>query len=99
MKYRPLGYRVLVEPLNLNPLEDSWIWTPPETRQKFKACRVVKIGVGWRHGRDERKRTPMEIQNEDIVLVDLSMGNKEIVMDGKKLLLVSYHDVVARIDR
>lgn len=95
-QYHPLGYRVLVEPLNLCSLEDSALWTPPETRQKFKACRVVQLGDGFQHGR--KKRPPMEISEGQCVLVDLSMGHKDVELNGRQLKLVSYHDVVARIE-
>jgi co-chaperonin GroES (HSP10) len=93
-----LGYRVLVEPVESDITLDTKFWIPEESRQKFKVFRVVQLGVNWGHGIYKGKRYPMEIKAGDRVLVDTSKGFQDMPFGKIKMRLVSYHDVVARLE-
>lgn len=98
-----LGYRVLVQPIELDLTQDSaHVFIPEDLRQKFGCYEVVQLGVGFGHAvYDNMNRPPMEIKKGDKVLIDTSKGSqgvKEMSIGKYEFKLVSYWDVLAILE-
>jgi chaperonin GroES len=95
LKLKPLGNRLVVEPLEAEEVTAGGIVLPETAKEKPQKGTVLSIGPGER---DEKgKRIEMDVQKGDIVLYAKYAGT-EIKVDGKKLLILKETDVLAIIE-
>ena len=95
MKLKPLGARVVVEPIEQEEITAGGIVLPETAKEKPQRGTVVAAGPG---DRDENgKRIPMDVKAGDIVLFAKYSGT-EIKLDGKKLLILRESDLLAIVD-
>jgi chaperonin GroES len=95
MLLKPLGNRVVVEPLEQEEVTAGGIVLPETAKEKPQKGTVLSIGPGDRD--EDGKRIPMDVAVGDTVLFAKYAGT-EIKMDGKKLLILRESDLLAIVE-
>jgi len=95
LKLKPLGNRLVVEPLEQEDVTPGGIILPETAKEKPQKGNVVAAGPGDRD--DEGKRIPMDVKVGDTVLYAKYSGT-EIKLDNKKLLILRETDILAIVD-
>jgi len=91
---KPLGARVVVEPLEQDEVTAGGIVLPETAKEKPQQGNVLAAGEGRRD--DDGKRIPMDVKVGDKVLFAKYAGT-EIKLDGKKLLIMKETDILGII--
>ncbi len=95
LNLKPLGSRVVVEPIEQEDVTASGIVLPETAKEKPQRGKVLSIGPG---DRDESgKRIQMDVGVGDTVLFAKYAGT-EIKLDGKKLLILRESDLLAIVE-
>jgi chaperonin GroES len=95
LKLKPLGSRLVVEPIEQEEKTAGGIVLPETAKEKPQQGMVLAVGQG---DRDEAgKRIAMDVSVGDKVLFAKYSGT-EIKMDGKKLLILRESDILAIVD-
>ena len=89
---KPLGNRVVVEPIEQEEITAGGIVLPETAKEKPQKGKVLSVGPGDRD--EDGKRIPMDVKDGDTVLFAKYAGT-EIKMDGKKLLILRESDLLA----
>lgn len=89
---KPLGSRVVVEPLEQEEVTAGGIVLPETAKEKPQKGTVLSVGPGDRD--DDGKRIAMDVKVGDTVLY-AKYGGTEIKIDGKKLLILRESDLLA----
>jgi len=92
LKLKPLGNRVVVEPIEQEEVTAGGIVLPETAKEKPQKGVVLSVGPGERD--DEGKYIPMDVKEKDTVLFAKYSGT-EIKVDGKKLLILRESDLLA----
>jgi chaperonin GroES len=96
LNIRPLGDRVLVEPIEKEETFAGGALLLPETaKEKPQRGEVLAVGAGRRD--DAGKRVDMDVSAGDMVLFAKYAGT-EVKLDGKKLLIMKESDILGIID-
>ncbi len=95
MNLKPLGSRLVVEPIEQEDVTASGIVLPETAKEKPQKGNVLSIRPGDRD--DEGKRVPMDVKVGDVVLFAKYAGT-EIKMDQKKILILKESDVLAIVE-
>ncbi len=89
---RPLGDRVIIEPVEQEETIAGGMLVLPETaKEKPQQGIVLAAGEGKRD--DAGKRIPMDVKVGDRILFAKYAGT-EIKLDGKKLLIMKESDIL-----
>ena len=95
-KLRPLGDRVIVEPIEREETTAYGIVLPETAKEKPQEGRVLAVGPGRLD--DSGKRVEMDVKVDDRVLY-AKYGGTEIKLDGKdKLLILRESDILAILE-
>ena len=89
---RPLGSRLVIEPIEQESITAGGIVLPETAKEKPQKGNVLAIGPGDRN--DAGERIPLDVQVGDVVLFAKYSGT-EIKYDGKKLLILRESDILA----
>jgi len=92
LKMRPLGDRVVIEPLDEQEMTASGIVLPETAKEKPQKGSVLAVGPGRRLENGERQA--MELKVGDKVLY-AKYGGTDIKLGDRKLLILSEDDVLA----
>jgi len=92
LNLKPLGSRVIVEPVEENEVTAGGIVLPETAKEKPQKGVVLAAGPGDRD--DDGKRIEMDVKTGDTVLF-AKYGGTEIKVDGKKLLILRESDLLA----
>src|SRR5882672_7045501 len=97
LKVRPIGDRILVEPVEEKEMngKKGGIIIPDTAKEKPMESVVVAVGTG-KTG-DDGKRVPFEVKKGDRVLVN-KYGGTEIKLEGKEYKILNSDDVLAVIE-
>ena len=95
LKLKPLGGRVIVEPIEQEEMTAGGIILPETAKEKPQEGKILAAGPGDRD--EDGERIPMDVQVGDKVLYAKYSGT-EVKMDGKKLLIMRESDILAVID-
>jgi len=95
MKFKPLGARVVVEPVEQEDKTASGIVIPETAKEKPQKGIVLSVGPGDRNEKGER--IPMDIKVGDTILF-AKYGGTEIKVESKKLLILRESDVLAIVE-
>jgi chaperonin GroES len=95
MKLKPLGDRVVIEPIEEEDITAGGIVLPETAKEKPQKGTVTAVGPGGRD--DDGKRIEMDVKKGDQVLFAKYAGT-EIKVDGKKLLILRESDLLAIIE-
>ena len=94
---KPLGDRLVVEPIEAEETTASGILLPETAKEKPQEGKVIAAGPGKLD--DSGKRVPMEVKVGDRVLYAKYAGT-EIKLDGdNKVLILKESDVLALVER
>ena len=92
---KPLGSRLVVEPIEQEDITASGIVLPETAKEKPQKGNVLSVGPG---DHDEAgKRVPMDVKVGDVILFAKYAGT-EIKMDQKKILILKESDVLAIVE-
>jgi chaperonin GroES len=92
LKLKPLGNRVVIEPVEQEEITSGGIVLPETAKEKPQKGKVLSVGPGDRD--DNGKYIPMDVKEKDTVLFAKYSGT-EIKVDGKKLLILRESDLLA----
>lgn len=95
LKLKPLGSRLVVEPIEQDDVTASGIILPETAKEKPQRAKVLSVGPGDRD--DAGNRVAMDVKVGDVVLFAKYSGT-EIKIDSKKLLILKESDVLAIVD-
>ncbi len=96
LNLRPLGDRVIVEPVEQEETIAGGMLVLPETaKEKPQQGNVLAVGSGRRD--EDGKRIEMDVKVGNRVLFAKYAGS-EIKLDGKKLLIMKESDILAIVD-
>jgi chaperonin GroES len=95
LNLKPLGDRLIVEPLESEEVTASGIVLPETAKEKPQQGNVLAVGPGRRD--EDGERIDMDVQVGDKVLFAKYSGT-EIKMDGKKYLILKESDVLAIVE-
>ena len=95
MKVRPLGDRVLVEPIEEKEQSVGGIIIPDAAKEKPIKGKV--LAVGKKYDKD-RKEVPFDVKVGDEVLLP-KYGGTEVKLGEKKLQLVREEDLLGVIEK
>ena len=95
LSLKPLGDRVVVEPIEQEEVTAGGIVLPETAKEKPQQGKVLAAGPGARD--EDGKRIEMEVKVGDKVLYAKYAGT-EFKMDGKKLLILRESDLLAILE-
>ena len=95
LNLKPLGDRVVVEPLEQEEMTASGLVLPETAKEKPQKGTVMAAGPGARD--DDGKRVPLDVSVGETVLFAKYAGT-EFKVDGKKLLILKESDLLAIVE-
>ncbi len=95
MSVKPLGDRVLVQPVEEQEVKKGGIIIPDTAKEKPQEGKVVALGTGKRD--DDGKLVPFTVKKGDRVLIS-KYGGTEIKIDGKDYLIMREDDILGVIE-
>jgi chaperonin GroES len=95
LKLKPLGGRVIVEPIEQEDITAGGIILPETAKEKPQEGKILASGPGDRD--DAGNRIAMEVKVGDKVLYAKYSGT-EVKVDGKKLLILRESDILAVVE-
>jgi chaperonin GroES len=95
LSLKPLGDRVVVEPIEQDEVTAGGIVLPETAKEKPQQGKVVAAGPGTRD--ENGKRIALDVKVGDKVLFAKYAGT-EFKLDGKKLLILRESDLLAIIE-
>jgi chaperonin GroES len=91
ISFKPLGGRVVVEPIEQEELTAGGIILPETAKEKPQQGKVLAAGPGDRN--DKGERVAMDVKAGDVVLFAKYSGT-EVKIEGKKLLIMRESDLL-----
>lgn len=91
ISFKPLGSRVLVQPIEQEEVTASGIVLPETAKEKPQQGKILAAGPGDRNEKGER--IEMDVKVGDTILFAKYSGT-EVKMDGKKLLILRESDIL-----
>ncbi len=95
MKIRPLGDRVLVEPIEEKDQKVGGIIIPDSAKEKPMQGKVIAVG---KKTDKDGKELKFDVKAGDTVLLP-KYGGTEVKLDGKKLQLVREEDLLGVVEK
>jgi len=96
VKVRPLGDRVVVEPIEQEEKTKSGIILPETAKEKPQEGKVIAVGPGRR---DEKgARVPMDVKEGDRVLFAKYAGTEVKLEGDQKVLILKESDILAIVE-
>lgn len=95
LKMRPLGDRVIVEPMEGEEVTAGGILLPETAKEKPQQGTILAVGPGRRD--EDGELIDMDVKLNDKVLYAKYAGT-EIKIDGKKLLILKESDILAVVE-
>jgi chaperonin GroES len=95
MSLKPLGSRVVIEPIEQEDVTAGGIVLPETAKEKPQRGKVLSVGPGDRD--EDGKRIQMDVTVGDVVLFAKYAGT-EIKVETKKLLILRESDLLAIVE-
>jgi chaperonin GroES len=95
LNIKPLGDRLLVEPVEEKEVKKGGIIIPDTAKEKPQEGVIVALGTGKTD--DNGKKVAFEVKKGDRVLVS-KYGGTEIKLDGREYKIFSSDDLLAIIE-
>jgi len=95
MKIKPLGDRVLVEPLEEEEVKKGGIIIPDTAKEKPQQGKVIAVGTGKVD--DEGKKVPFTVKKGDRVLMP-KYGGTEVRIGDKEYQILREEDILAIVE-
>jgi chaperonin GroES len=94
MNLKPLGDRLIIEPIEQEEMTASGIVLPETAKEKPMQGKVLAVGPGAR--KEDGSRIAMDVSKGDTVLYAKYAGT-EVKLDNKKYLILKETDVLALV--
>jgi len=94
-KIRPLGDRVVIEPLEAEEKTKGGIILPDTAKEKPQEGKVVAVGKGKMN--DKGELVPLEVKVGDKVLYGKYAGT-EVTVDDKQYIILREDDILAIVE-
>ena len=95
-KLKPLGDRLVVEPIEQEETTAGGILLPETAKEKPQEGRVIAAGPG--RVDDSGNRVKMEVKEGDRVLYAKYAGTEVKLEDDKKVLILKESDILALVE-
>jgi chaperonin GroES len=95
MNVKPLGDRVLVQPIEQAEVKKGEIYIPDTAKEKPQEGKIVAVGTGKRD--ESGKLIPFEVKKGDRVLIS-KYGGTEIKIEGKEYQIMREDDILGIIE-
>ena len=92
---KPLGDRVLVEPVEEKEVKKGGIIIPDTAKEKPTEGLIIALGTGKTD--DNGKKVPFEVKKGDRVLIS-KYGGTEVKLNGKEYKILNSDDILAVIE-
>ncbi len=92
---KPLGDRVLVEPVEEKETKKGGIIIPDTAKEKPTEGVIVALGTGKTD--DDGKKVPFEVKKGDRVLIS-KYGGTEVKLNGKEYKILNSDDILALVE-
>jgi chaperonin GroES len=92
MNLKPLGDRLIIEPIQQEEMTASGIVLPETAKEKPMQGKVLAVGPGSR--KEDGSRVPMDVDEGDTVLYAKYAGT-EVKIGNDKYLILKESDVLA----
>ena len=92
---RPLGDRVLVQPIEEKETKKGGIIIPDTAKEKPQEGKVIAVGKGKPN--DDGKVTPLDVKAGDRILFGKYSGT-EVKLNGEEHLIVREEDILGIIE-
>ena len=89
--FKPLGGRVLIEPIEQEEVTAGGIVLPETAKEKPQQGKILAAGPGDRN--DKGERIAMDVKVGDVILFAKYSGT-EVKIEGKKLLIMRESDLL-----
>jgi chaperonin GroES len=96
IKLKPLGDRLIVEPIEREEVTASGIVLPETAKEKPQEGKVLAVGPGRRDEKGER--IPMDVKVGDRVLFAKYAGTEVKLDPDRKVLVLKESDVLAIVE-
>ncbi|MGQ9663075.1 MAG: co-chaperone GroES [Kiritimatiellia bacterium] len=96
MKIKPLGDRVLVEPLEEQEVKKGGIIIPDTAKERPQEGKVIAVGPGKLD--ENGKLIPMTVKVGDLVLMP-KYGGTEIKVEDKKYQIIREDEILGIIEK
>lgn len=93
---KPLGSRVVIQPVERDEMTKSGIVLPDTAKEKPQEGKVIAVGPGDRD--EDGKRIPIELKVGDRVLYQKYAGT-EFKHEDEEFLILSEKDILAIVER
>lgn len=94
MNLKPLGDRVLVKAVELEEVTASGLVLPDTAKERPQRGKVLAVGEG-RYV--DGARVPLDLAEGDEVIYS-KYGGTEVKVEGEDLLILSEHDILAKVE-
>ncbi|HSQ17214.1 MAG TPA: co-chaperone GroES [Anaerolineales bacterium] len=95
INFKPLGSRVVIEPIESEDVTAGGIVLPDTAKEKPQKGTILAVGPGDRD--EDGDRIALDVKVGDVVLYAKYSGT-EIKVDGKKLLILRESDILAIVE-
>jgi chaperonin GroES len=95
LNIKPIGDRILVEPVEEKEVKKGGIIIPDTAKEKPQQGKVYAVGAG--KVKDDGKRLPLDVKDGDTILFGKYSG-QEIKIDGEEYLIMREDEVLAVLD-
>src|SRR4249920_804353 len=95
LNVKPLGDRILVEPVEEKEVKKGGIIIPDTAKEKPMEAVIRALGTGKTD--DNGKKVPFEVKVNDRVLIS-KYGGTEIKVDGKEYKILGADDILAILE-
>lgn len=92
---KPLGDRILVEPVEEKEIKKGGIIIPDTAKEKPMEATVVALGTGKTN--DKGEKVPFEVKKGDRVLIS-KYGGTEIKIENKEYKILNSDDILAILE-
>lgn len=94
IKFKPMGDRVLVKPMEQEEVKKGGIIIPDSAKEKPQEGEIVALGTGKKD--DSGKEIPFQVKKGDKVLFS-KYGGTEVKVDDEDYLIMREDDVLGVI--
>lgn len=95
-EFKPLGDRVIVEPMQQEEMTASGIYVPETAKEKPQEGTVLAVGPG--RLLDNGERAPMDVEEGNRVLFAKYAGTEFSVNRDKTVLILNERDILAVVE-
>lgn len=92
---RPLGDRVVVEPIEQEDTTASGLLLPETAKEKPQQGKILAAGLGRKD--DDGERIALDVSEGDVVLFAKYAGT-EIKLNGRKVLIMKESDILGIVE-